>query len=576
MNVADAIVSTPGASAAPATPADAGAGAFGALIDIAANDAGADVAAMARPGDRPADAAAALVRLPMATVRWPALTAQSALAGASPAAPDGAVPDAPLGAAPADRAGASAPIAVVADASSDPTPADRADASTAIAAVPTLHVVGGTLSPQTPVTTAPVVTGNTPPDTTPAAAVPHATPTPSASTQAAEPKAAPFASSAAAQSFVPRDLSAAPAKTAVEDVRSDAPPATLTDTEGAAEVSPQAQPDTADALATRGTAPTKPLADTRTAHAAAATSLPTRAAPRLTTLVADAGNTPTVSTTTEEASPAVPGKIKAPDDDDTGEPQTVPPMATAMPVDPSVAAMVAAAPTPSASLAPIKRDGANAADGDRLASAAVSPTRGATEPAPRGVARPDDPAPAPTAPPQDGAAGAAILPSRDTAAATNAQPQSSVSAAVVAAQPGRIGREVGVQIARHVADGKSEVTIRLDPANMGRIDVRLSFDDAGRLTAAVHADSPASLAMLRSEAGDLGRSLTDAGIRADVSAFSFDSRGNGGSAGGFGQPGQHQSRSPQADARYAAGQAADGDRLSFRSLRTSDRVDLIA
>ncbi|EZP48667.1 flagellar hook-length control protein FliK [Sphingomonas sp. RIT328] len=143
--------------------------------------------------------------------------------------------------------------------------------------------------------------------------------------------------------------------------------------------------------------------------------------------------------------------------------------------------------------------------------------------------------------------------------------------ATVTARPGRMGRELGVQIAHHVAAGRSAVTIRLEPDTMGRIDVRLSFDDSGRLNATVHAANPASLDLLRREAGDLGRALSDAGIRTDVAGFSFGS----GQSGAGGQSGQSQPRLPQAQAYYAGGPVQD-EAPAFRALRTSDRVDIIA
>ncbi|MGN6124621.1 MAG: flagellar hook-length control protein FliK [Sphingomonas oligoaromativorans] len=163
--------------------------------------------------------------------------------------------------------------------------------------------------------------------------------------------------------------------------------------------------------------------------------------------------------------------------------------------------------------------------------------------------------------------------------APSAVPQDSP---VVAAEPGRIGRDIGVEIARHVAAGRDEVTIRLTPAEMGHVEVRLSFDDKGALHAAVRADNPQALDMLRRDAGDLGRSLADAGIRADSSSFSFDRRDGG--AGQFAQQ-QHQQQHSHSDGRPRhAGTAfrdrGDGDPIAslspYRQLRTSGRVDLMA
>ncbi len=146
---------------------------------------------------------------------------------------------------------------------------------------------------------------------------------------------------------------------------------------------------------------------------------------------------------------------------------------------------------------------------------------------------------------------------------------------VVAAQPGQIGRDMGVEIARTVAAGREEVRIRLDPAEMGRIDVRLNFDRDGSLRAVVAADSPAALEMLRREAGDLTRALADAGVRADPQSFRFDSRNP--DAGTSWQRGQQGSdgRGGQGGLAQGGGDAGD-DQPAYRPLRTSGRVDMMA
>lgn len=146
---------------------------------------------------------------------------------------------------------------------------------------------------------------------------------------------------------------------------------------------------------------------------------------------------------------------------------------------------------------------------------------------------------------------------------------------VVAAQPGQIGRDMGVEIARTVAAGREEVRIRLDPAEMGRIDVRLNFDHDGSLRAVVAADSPAALEMLRREAGDLTRALADAGVRADPQSFRFDSRNP--DAGASWQRGQQGSdgRGGQGGPAQGGGDAGD-DQPAYRPLRTSGRVDMMA
>ncbi|MBY8337865.1 flagellar hook-length control protein FliK [Alteriqipengyuania sp. NZ-12B] len=97
----------------------------------------------------------------------------------------------------------------------------------------------------------------------------------------------------------------------------------------------------------------------------------------------------------------------------------------------------------------------------------------------------------------------------------------------VSARPGEIGRELGVEIARHTRDGRDSLTIRLDPAEMGEIHIRLQFDDKGTMRAHVTAESAAALDMLRRDSGDLARALGDAGVRTDGQSFQFEARSQG-------------------------------------------------
>ncbi len=127
-------------------------------------------------------------------------------------------------------------------------------------------------------------------------------------------------------------------------------------------------------------------------------------------------------------------------------------------------------------------------------------------------------------------------------AATGTLPQAN-------ALSGRFGSEIGAIVRRQIAAGREEVTVRLDPAEMGRVHIRFSFDQGGELRAVVATESPAALELLRRDVGQLDRALAQAGVRTDAGSFRFD---EGQSGGGFAQP--HPGR---ADRRFAM--TADGD-----------------
>jgi len=154
--------------------------------------------------------------------------------------------------------------------------------------------------------------------------------------------------------------------------------------------------------------------------------------------------------------------------------------------------------------------------------------------------------------------------------------QAAPQAPVVAAQPGRMGADIGVEIAKAAKGEREDLLIRLDPRDLGRINVRLSFDGDGVLRAVMSADSPAALDMLRRESGDLNRALADAGIRSDAQSLRFDAR-----SGDQGQGGSHSGqRGQQAQSGGSQGSTGDGSAdladVHYRPLRSSGQVDLMA
>lgn len=164
----------------------------------------------------------------------------------------------------------------------------------------------------------------------------------------------------------------------------------------------------------------------------------------------------------------------------------------------------------------------------------------------------------------------------------------------ITAQPGRIGQEMGVAIAHHIASGDAgigggdTITLRLNPVDMGRIEVKLSFDEGGTLRALVSADSPAALDMLRRDSADLGRALADAGVRSDTQTLRFETRADMTQSGGqnAGQSGRHDDQSGQRQAESRAALPDDGRDVTtditdespaaYRPLRSRGRVDMVA
>ena len=106
-----------------------------------------------------------------------------------------------------------------------------------------------------------------------------------------------------------------------------------------------------------------------------------------------------------------------------------------------------------------------------------------------------------------------------------AAPPAVVPVVHITVQPQQLARDVGRAMVRQLSAAGNELHIRLDPAQLGRIDVRLTFDELGTLRAVVGAETSQVLDLLRRDSAGLGRAMADAGVRSDNQSFRFEDRG---------------------------------------------------
>jgi flagellar hook-length control protein FliK len=83
---------------------------------------------------------------------------------------------------------------------------------------------------------------------------------------------------------------------------------------------------------------------------------------------------------------------------------------------------------------------------------------------------------------------------------------------------------VAMEIATSIQSGKSRFEIRLDPADLGRIDVRIDVDRNGQVTSHLTVEKPETLSMLRQDAPQLQRALDDAGFKTGDGGLQFSLR----------------------------------------------------
>jgi flagellar hook-length control protein FliK len=112
---------------------------------------------------------------------------------------------------------------------------------------------------------------------------------------------------------------------------------------------------------------------------------------------------------------------------------------------------------------------------------------------------------------------AAVATAAAAAAAAAATPPQTSAAPVPLAS-------VAVAIATRASAGRNDFSIRLDPPELGRIDVRLSVDKNGHISSHLLADRQDTLSLLQRDASGLQRALQDAGFKTADNGMQFSLR----------------------------------------------------
>jgi flagellar hook-length control protein FliK len=91
---------------------------------------------------------------------------------------------------------------------------------------------------------------------------------------------------------------------------------------------------------------------------------------------------------------------------------------------------------------------------------------------------------------------------------------------------------LAVAIAAKSQSGNKQFDIRLDPPELGRVEVRLSIDATGKAQASLSADQPRTLDLLKTDAPALTRALREAGLNVSQNGLNFSLRGQDRQNGG--------------------------------------------
>ncbi|MDP2124684.1 MAG: flagellar hook-length control protein FliK [Parvibaculum sp.] len=210
----------------------------------------------------------------------------------------------------------------------------------------------------------------------------------------------------------------------------------------------------------------------------------------------------------------------------------------AAPAGSALSAETATAPANIAATKPLKGLGQEAAealadkksDAKQAAASANPVPPGATSPqAPRGVGTSQQAAPLNVvqAETQQPAPRGGELP-------TSTQPAGGAATVRIGTLPGQSqptqlpAMAIALQIARNLQKGVNRFDIRLDPPEMGRIDVRMEVRRDGHVMAHLTVEKPETLELLQRDARALQQALNNAGLNADENSLNFSLRDQNG------------------------------------------------
>jgi flagellar hook-length control protein FliK len=177
------------------------------------------------------------------------------------------------------------------------------------------------------------------------------------------------------------------------------------------------------------------------------------------------------------------------------------------------------------------QDGTAGTTGDSGQTNTASPddVKRAAAPVPQTIAADNLPV---AKPPEAGIGNMQIMPG---AAPQTQQGQGNAAPAVTQnvqiATPSANMPALAVEIAAKSQSGAKQFDIRLDPPELGRVEVRLSIDATGKASAHLSADQPQTLDLLQKDAPALTRALRDAGLNVSQNGLNFSLRQQPGDAG---------------------------------------------
>jgi len=140
---------------------------------------------------------------------------------------------------------------------------------------------------------------------------------------------------------------------------------------------------------------------------------------------------------------------------------------------------------------------------------------------------------------------------------------------------GQIAKQLNLQVTNAVKNGSSEFTMRLDPAELGRVQVKMQFGADGKVAAQVMVERPETLELLQRETRGLERAIEAGGHKANDGGISFSlDTGDGESAGKAFAEALHQDRLKEQISENTAHNAGAAENNDTSMMEDNDLATL--
>jgi hypothetical protein len=91
---------------------------------------------------------------------------------------------------------------------------------------------------------------------------------------------------------------------------------------------------------------------------------------------------------------------------------------------------------------------------------------------------------------------------------------------------GQVKNQFNLAVSRAVSGGEQQFTVRLNPGDLGRVNVKLQFAENGSVRAQVAVENPETLELLQRDARGFERTLEAAGHKVEQNGISFGLENN--------------------------------------------------